>query len=692
MTGEKLGAGVLRTQRTFDAATGRITGITSKMAAQERQELGYTWDVLGNLTTRTDTAGATGAVGTRDLTESFTYDNLNRLTSSQVGTGAKRTVTYDALGNITRKSDVGSYLYGLGSAGPHAVSFAGSATFTYDAAGNLTRENRAGTNTRSLEYTPFNKVSRIVKGNHTVTFAYGPERARFKRTDTSGSNTTTTLYVGSVEKVTYSGSLYEYKRYIAGGAALITEKHETTVKDGVSTETESETAQYLLKDHLGSVAVITNALGGVDQELSYDAWGQRRAPDDWTVLALLRRMDATQGRITPYGFTGHEMLDAVGVIHMNGRIYDPTLGRFMQADPVIQFPHYSQSWNRYSYVINNPLAYTDPSGYIFGIIGGIVGGAIGFITCGTPCAIKGAAIGAGLGASADVLIQGGNLGQALLAGVSAAAFTYAGGRLFPVGGPFEKVLLYGLQMGVIGGITTTLQGGNFGNGFIAAGTAALVGGALARSGWYRNLSKFGRLTTSAVAGGTVSRITGGKFANGAMTSAFASLLYSAAEAAAQRGFQEGLSPAEFEARTGMTFEESRFEYESIKGKPFPLTKQDTMRLFTDEAFAQKQVIPKGDLDITYRNILNRYVATTIPEARAGGYARQPWYKNLLHNPFRNTKWVGPYGNLEVVFDPDGNAVLHGPYKGTFNFFSPADVSGHLSADFAPYVKRWWWGN
>ncbi len=51
------------------------------------------------------------------------------------------------------------------------------------------------------------------------------------------------------------------------------------------------------------------------------------------------------------------------VIHMNGRIYDPTLGRMLQADPFIQFPTNTQSYNRYSYVLNNPLAYTDPSGY-----------------------------------------------------------------------------------------------------------------------------------------------------------------------------------------------------------------------------------------------------------------------------------------------------------------------------------------
>ena len=69
----------------------------------ERQNLGYTWDVLGNLTERRDTTR-----DNRNLTETFTYDNLNRLTTYQVGTNTKLTVTYDALGNIQKKSDVGS--------------------------------------------------------------------------------------------------------------------------------------------------------------------------------------------------------------------------------------------------------------------------------------------------------------------------------------------------------------------------------------------------------------------------------------------------------------------------------------------------------------------------------------------------------------------------------------------------------
>ena len=64
----------------------------------------------------------------------------------------------------------------------------------------------------------------------------------------------------------------------------------------------------------------------------------------------------------------HENVEHADIIHMNGRIYDPTLGRFLQADPFIQAPRNSQSFNRYSYVLNNPLSYTDPSGYLWNTI------------------------------------------------------------------------------------------------------------------------------------------------------------------------------------------------------------------------------------------------------------------------------------------------------------------------------------
>lgn len=550
VTGEKLGGGALLTQRTFDAETGRITGITSKTALpQERQNLAYTWDVLGNLTQRTDTTG-----NTRDLTETFTYDTLNRLTSYQVGTGALQTVTYDALGNITYKNDVGNYTYGAGNAGPHAVTKAGNDTFTYDAAGNqLTGAGRA------LTYNAFNKVSRIVKGNHTVRFAYGPDRSRFKRTDedtkgtpaTTDDKTTTTLYVGSVEKVTWSGSLYAYKRYIAGGVALVTEKHETTVMDGTPTTTETVTKEYLLRDHLGSVSVITGADGALVQEMSYDPWGQRRVADTWQALSRLSLMRFDTSATTR-GYTGHEMVDAVGIVHMNGRIYDPRLGRFLQADPIIQFPDFSQSHNRYSYVLNNPLAYTDPSGYfigklfkkIFRGLNKVFGDFAPFLSIallaipGLPTWVMGSWWNAFQFGFMTGGIATGSLKGALFGGISGAAFYGIGSQFtaetgFLQAGGVGHVLTHGLA----GGILAELQGGQFGHGFLAAGLTKAVMGRFS----YHDGSApavLSRTTIAAMVGGTISRITGGKFANGAITAAMAHLFNAETSAARKRGYVE----------------------------------------------------------------------------------------------------------------------------------------------------------
>ena len=124
--------------------------------------------------------------------------------------------------------------------------------------------------------------------------------------------------------------------------------------------------RYLFHDHLGSLTVMTDGMGQFDDQdlFSFDAWGKRRAPNltmrdlDFTLMEL-------GSTFTNKGFTGHEQMDPVGLIHMNGRVYDAEIGRFLSADPHIQEPYNTQSLNRYSYVLNNPLSYTDPSGFFF---------------------------------------------------------------------------------------------------------------------------------------------------------------------------------------------------------------------------------------------------------------------------------------------------------------------------------------
>jgi len=120
---------------------------------------------------------------------------------------------------------------------------------------------------------------------------------------------------------------------------------------------------YLLKDHLGSVEVLTNSSGAQMSRLAYGAQGPRRDGVSWGGTPSTTEW-TTITNTTRWGFTSHEMLDNLSLIHMNGRVYDPNIGRFLSADPFVQAPGFTQSFNRYSYVWNNPHKYTDPSGFL----------------------------------------------------------------------------------------------------------------------------------------------------------------------------------------------------------------------------------------------------------------------------------------------------------------------------------------
>jgi len=205
----------------------------------------------------------------------------------------------------------------------------------------------------------------------------------------------------------------------------------------VENSDETVATRYFHKDHLGSISVITDESGAVLERLSYDAWGKRRHTDG---------SDDPSGSITSQtsrGFTGHEELDSVGLVHMNGRVYDPLLARFGTADPMTESPFSTQGWNRYSYVGNSPLNFTDPSGYCFmGCFWKSAFRAIGnffrenwrslvqiaavVVMCGVPAN----PICAGVVTGIVVGITSGDLGQALRAGLIAAVTAVApsGGR------------------------------------------------------------------------------------------------------------------------------------------------------------------------------------------------------------------------------------------------------------------------
>ena len=170
---------------------------------------------------------------------------------------------------------------------------------------------------------------------------------------------------------------------------------------------DSGTVKYYLAftDNLGSILSVTDENGTKVFDASYDAWGRQTVT--LNTIGLHR------------GYTGHEMLNEFDIINMNGRLYDPVLGRFFSPDNYVQMPDNSQNFNRYSYCLNNPLKYTDPSGDFWNlIIGAAIGGVFNWASHGFQLNAKGlgyfatgavaGAVGAGLASGVNVAMAGGN--------------------------------------------------------------------------------------------------------------------------------------------------------------------------------------------------------------------------------------------------------------------------------------------
>lgn len=382
----------VQTLASFDPTTGRIGSIQVQPTGGTTGSLlnlSMTWDPLSNLQTRVDANGDGTGVAT---SESFTYDVLYRVKSYTVAspaiTGGSRAVSmnYDAIGDITSKSDVaGTYSYppsGPGSLRPHAVSSVGSTSYGYDANGNMTTAS-AGL-WRSVAYTSFNLPTTSANGGLVsaagvrYTWRYGPYLQRLQEIRAGGSGTRTTWFfhpdnVGGLffEQETEADGSVVNRHYIRAAGQVV--GIFASVGAGSSVITRKD---YWHTDHLGSVVGVTGPSATLTQRYAYDPFGKRRFADgnadttnalfiDWTHYAdqSAGGTISTTSAGSSRGFTGHESMDDVGLIHMNGRLYEATIARFMQADPTMQFDRQLQNYNRYSYTLNNPLNAFDPSGF-----------------------------------------------------------------------------------------------------------------------------------------------------------------------------------------------------------------------------------------------------------------------------------------------------------------------------------------
>jgi RHS repeat-associated protein len=224
------------------------------------------------------------------------------------------------------------------------------------------------------EYTKFNKVSFLndftdSTENRKLFITYGPDEQRTKSLYTVNDETVKSkiFALGNYEKEIDSLGNIRELYYISASNGLIAILQRTNNQDSIF---------YIHTDHLGSFDAVTTSDGAVRERYNFDPWGRRRNTYDWSYTNI------SETFLFDRGFTGHEHLDKFGLINMNGRVYDPLIAMFLSPDNNVQAPDFTQNYNRYSYCLNNPLVYTDPSGEIFWLIPIGIGALIGTYTGG----------------------------------------------------------------------------------------------------------------------------------------------------------------------------------------------------------------------------------------------------------------------------------------------------------------------
>lgn len=322
-----LGNGVV-TSYTYDANLRLKTITTTNASAAVIQNLSYEYDGVGNVTKITD--------GVSGETKNFLYDELNRLVQGDGNYGANQ--TYDILtfeyfpnGNI-KKKDGKDYSYTPGNK-PHAVRTVGTDTFTYDLNGNMQTKVSGGVTT-TYTYNSENQLTMISSTGSQ--FAYDDTGDRIKKVFGS----TTTRFVGDLYEDTNGAT----KEYVFVGGMRVAARAQGFVS-------------FYHADHLGGTNAVTSESGAVVDRADYKPFGEFKQ----------HTVPNNEG----YYFTDQFSDAESGLYYYGARYYNPNIGRFITADTVVPDYDNSQSLNRYSYVLNNPIKYVDPLGHEYKVSGAL---------------------------------------------------------------------------------------------------------------------------------------------------------------------------------------------------------------------------------------------------------------------------------------------------------------------------------
>jgi RHS repeat-associated protein len=302
------------------------------------QNLAYVYDKVGNIAQMTNSvAGETSAYG---------YDELDRLTSWALN-GTTESYDYDDTGNLIDKNGLLlDYPDAEGSTPthPHAVTSANASVYAYDNNGNQTTHT-FGSDHFDLTYDAENRLVEVQKNDATIAlFTYDGDGKRVKS-------------VMDGETILFAGSHYEQKgstitKYYFAGASRIAMRKYTIPQNML--------VEYFLGDHLGSTSITADANGAMVSEMRYKPWGavrySRTDPDLNTTPTY---------ELPKYTFTGQfSYVTEFGLMYYGARFYDVSTGRFVSADTIVPTgTQGTQAWDRYAFVNNNPVRYTDPTGH-----------------------------------------------------------------------------------------------------------------------------------------------------------------------------------------------------------------------------------------------------------------------------------------------------------------------------------------
>lgn len=439
------------------------------------------------------------------IDEVFTYDDNNRLkTWTNPKTGLLSSNGYDDKGRILENDQTGTTTF-------RTDKIYQADTQLLNAAGVQNYNNNIPL---TISYNENNDPIYIDGQNGDAQFAYGLTEMR--------------------QMVTYGGNFVQDKQgkftkyYSEDGSYEITtdnttgkEKHILYIGNPYDSDIiyiknyADANAKYLFlhKDYLGSILAISDEAGNLAEQRHFDAWG-----------------NLTNGviNIIDRGYTSHEHFAELGIIHMNGRLYEPLQRRFLNADENIQDPYNTQCYNKYGYVTNNPLLFNDPSGEIFGLGEGLLAAVVMGAIIGTASYMIGVTVAIMNGADASLTLSG--MLKSAFWGAVSGAVTFGIGSCFTVAVTgantafssslqSAKFLVQAAAHGVAQGAMAMMQNG--GAGFLS-GAAGGFFGSLGATAWSAGAGKFansgvGTIAFGALSGGVGAELAGGNFWQGAVT-------------------------------------------------------------------------------------------------------------------------------------------------------------------------------